>query len=329
MVESERYLMSEIRQPRHAYDDHIKLRHLRIIAAIERHKGISAAAAALGVSPAAVSKAVGEVETTIGIELFERQGRGVRLTAAGQLFVSTAQIVTKEFSVLENEIRLMRTGEVGSLRIGVQAVATEQLMAKAVARFKARHPRALVQMIDGVLATLLVDLRAGKFDLVVGRMIPEMLSLDLEGLPLMNDCYVAVTSRHIEGGEDLADWKQALNMLWCLPPAGTPVTNAFAAFVANHNLPYPDRLIETRSMHFIYALMKEMPLCALVPASLVETWQKQIAIRKTALPLDLPLKPLGLIWSKKLATSPAAVAFRTVVAELAGEIAGTDSSPHI
>ncbi|HXP95682.1 MAG TPA: LysR family transcriptional regulator [Telmatospirillum sp.] len=254
--------MSDIHRQRHTYDDHIKLRHLRIIAAIERHKGISAAAAALGVSPAAVSKAVSEVE------------------------------------------------------------------AKAIARFKIRHPRARVQMIDGVLANLLVDLRAGKFDLVVGRMIPEMLSLDLEGLPLLNDCYVAVTSRHIEGGEDLTDWRQALDLLWCLPPAGTPVTDAFAAFVANHNLPYPERLVETRSMHFIYALMKEMPLCALVPASLVESWQKQISVRKTALPLDLPLKPLGLIWSKRLATSPAAAAFRNVVAELAGEIAGKGATPE-
>jgi DNA-binding transcriptional LysR family regulator len=303
------------------FEDCIKLRHLRVVAAVESCNGISAAAAALGVSPAAISKAVAEAETALGIDLFERHGRGVRLTPAGQLFVSAARIVSKELSVLGTEIRLMQTGDVGALTIGVQAVASEQLMMKAISRFKIFHPRALVRVVDGVLANLLVDLRGGRLDLVIGRLIPDMLALDLEGLPLIDDSYVAVASQHLARRAELSDWAQALEEFWCLPPPGTPVTNAFAAFLASHNLPYPDRLVETRTMHFISLLLNELPACALVPNSLLPGWRDRMGVRPLSLPLELKLKPLGLIWSKRLPISPAAAAFRDIVGSLSEVVA--------
>jgi DNA-binding transcriptional LysR family regulator len=238
------------------------------------------------------------------------------LTDAGRLFLSAARIIFKELLVLENEIQLMRAGEIGSLAIGVQAVATQDIMAKAVRQYKERHPRSTLRLVDGVLANLLGDLREGKFDLVFGRMTPGMLGLDLEGLPLANEPYVAVASCHLPGGNEIADWETALTLPWCLPPAGTPVTDIFTAFLRDRGLAVPECLAEARSPLFIFSLMKEMRLCALIPESMVGPWQDQIGIQRTVLPLDLKMHPLGLIWSKKLSQTPAASTFRKIVADL-------------
>ena len=300
---------------RRFYDDRIKLRHLRVIAAVDAHKGVSPAALALGISPAAVSKTVGELEALVGMELLERVGRHVRLTDAGRLVVGAAQVVAREFSVLGSEIGLMQTGEVGTLAIGVQAVSTGRQIARAVGRFKAICPRSRVELIDGVLADLFARLRGGSLDLVIGRLIPEMLDRDLRGIPLADDRYLPVTTDPAIAVESIAEWWQVLGELWCLPPEGTPVRNAFAAFLAARNLALPARLVEAKSVHLMFWLMKEMRVSALIPASLVKSWGGEVAFRVFDLGLELGLKPIGLVWSARLPMSPAAALFRRIVEE--------------
>lgn len=297
------------------YDDRIKLRHLRVIAAVDAHKGISSAALALGISPAAVSKTVSELETLVGMDLLERVGRNVRLTDAGRLAVSAAQVIAREFSVLGREIGLMQTGEVGTLVLGLQAVSNGRQIARAVGRFKAICPRSRVELIDGVLADLFAQLRRGSLDLVIGRLIPEMLGSDLCGIPLSDDRYLPVTTDPTIAVESITEWEQVLGELWCLPPAGTPVRNIFAAFLAARNLALPARLVEAKSVHLMFWLMKEMRFSALLPTSLVKSWGGEVAFRVFDLELGLALKPIGLVWSKKLPISPAATLFRRIVEE--------------
>ena len=81
----------------------MKVSHLRMLLAVEQAGSISRAATRLGIAQASLSRTVREIEKAHGINLFERTGRGVRTSKAGEEYLRQAQSVVKEEVVPENE----------------------------------------------------------------------------------------------------------------------------------------------------------------------------------------------------------------------------------
>ena len=67
----------------------VTLRQLRVFAEVARHLSFSRAAAELHLTPPAVTMQVKELESNIGLPLFDRQGRQIALTTAGEYMLST------------------------------------------------------------------------------------------------------------------------------------------------------------------------------------------------------------------------------------------------
>lgn len=71
-------------------DPRIKLRHLRTFLEVSRQKSVVKAAGILNVSQPAVTKTIRELEEVLGVSLFERDGRGIRITRFGEIFLRHA-----------------------------------------------------------------------------------------------------------------------------------------------------------------------------------------------------------------------------------------------
>ena len=89
--------------------------------AVQEHGGIGRAAEALGMTQPALSKAIQRVESHLGLPLFERGPGGMRATHAGRVFIQRAKRIQLEFDDAMKEMRGLRSGEHGLLRIGVFA----------------------------------------------------------------------------------------------------------------------------------------------------------------------------------------------------------------
>lgn len=175
-----------------ALRSNLKLRHLQMLVALDQFRHLGRAAEFLSVTQPAVSKTLAEIESLLGLPLFERSTRGTTPTAAGASMVRFARSVLAGYDRTREEIAAEASGAVGRTSVGAMVVATPVLLARAVERLKGHSSRTTVLIDEGDLTRLLPKLRLGELDLFVGRLEPGYAAPDLETEALYNDPMVAV-----------------------------------------------------------------------------------------------------------------------------------------
>jgi DNA-binding transcriptional LysR family regulator len=146
----------------------LDLRRLRFLRELEERSTLAAVAAALGYSPSAVSQQLALLEKDVGTPLFEKAGRGVRLTDAGQLLAHHARVLLSAAETAEADLAAL-SGEVrGTVRAGGLQSAARRFLVPAVARMMADHPQVRVEIFELELEQALPGLRLGAIDLVIG-----------------------------------------------------------------------------------------------------------------------------------------------------------------
>src|SRR5437773_2733859 len=119
----------------------LNLHHLRLFAAVAQHTSFTRAAAALNLSQPAISKALGELERHLGVPLFDRTGRTVRLTEAGEALYARSRELFGIERAAEHELRELRGLERGLLRVGASTTIATYLLPPLLGAFHSGHPR--------------------------------------------------------------------------------------------------------------------------------------------------------------------------------------------
>lgn len=113
-------------------------RDIEIIRAIARHGGFRAASDATGIAQSAISRRVRHLESRLKIELFARDGRGVRLTSAGRRFCDETEVLIATRDRILNE--LTQGVMAGVVRLGVSETITHTLLPRMLTDLRQRHP---------------------------------------------------------------------------------------------------------------------------------------------------------------------------------------------
>jgi LysR family transcriptional regulator, low CO2-responsive transcriptional regulator len=150
----------------------ITLKHLRILGAIARTRRISGAADALGVTPPAVTLQLKQLETMVGLPMFERTREGMRLTDAGGALLASAQRIEAELAACWEDFETMRGLSHGSVSIGVVSTA-KYFAPAALGAFKKEHPEIELRLFVGNRQEVIHALSALEFDVVVMGRPPE------------------------------------------------------------------------------------------------------------------------------------------------------------
>lgn len=144
----------------------MELRHLRYFLAIAEHSHFGVAAEELMVSQPTLSQQMKDLESELGVALFERVGRGVKLSQAGELYREVARHamnVLEEGEVLLREFdQLLR----GSLTIGVVQTVNAYLIPTVIAKFVREYPK--VQLSVEELSASEIEIRLTSAQLDVG-----------------------------------------------------------------------------------------------------------------------------------------------------------------
>jgi len=148
-------------------------RFAEVFCAVVETGSFTRAAALLGTTPAAVSKAVARREGALSVSLFRRTTRSVQLTVPGQLYYEECRKALRLLEQAERSLSLHQQEPEGRVRISVPTTYGHSRVLPVVAEFAERYPRVLVEVN---IANDNVDLVRGHFDLAV-RMGPVKGSL--------------------------------------------------------------------------------------------------------------------------------------------------------
>jgi len=114
--------------------------HLDLLRQVDQHGSLTAAARRVGLSQSALSHAVGKLERQLGANLWEREGRGLRLTSAGRHLLSFAHRVLPQFEHAERLVAQIARGERGTLRIGMECHPCYRWLLKVVEPYFLQFP---------------------------------------------------------------------------------------------------------------------------------------------------------------------------------------------
>jgi DNA-binding transcriptional LysR family regulator len=142
--------------------DSVDLRAIEIFLSVCEAGGVTAAAGRLGISQAAVSQRISQLERDIGLELFDRRARPHKLMPAGAVLRERARRIVSDVNELEHVLERYREVEVPELRVGIIESIAPALM-----------PR-LVPELRGFVGALSVT--SG----IVGPLVPEVLKNNLD-----------------------------------------------------------------------------------------------------------------------------------------------------
>jgi LysR family pca operon transcriptional activator len=158
-------------------DARLKFRHIQTFVEVARHKSVAKAAAFLRISQPAVTKTIRELEEVLGISLLERDGRGIKLSRYGEIFLKHAGATMTALRQAVDSVSQDAAKAGLPVRIGALPTVSVSIMPKAMASFLKEDTGSTVKIVTGENAVLLEQLRVGELDLVVGRLAtPEKMS---------------------------------------------------------------------------------------------------------------------------------------------------------
>jgi len=166
---------------------------LRSLVAVADHGAITEAAAALGVSQSALSRRIDQLEEALGAPLLERVGRGVALTAMGQIAAVEGRQLVQRYdrmkAMIVDHLRL----DAGVVRIGGGATAVGFLLPRAIAAFRKQHPRVVFQVKEAGSREIEAAVQGEELEL--GIVTLPTRTREVDERPLAQDKIVLVASK--------------------------------------------------------------------------------------------------------------------------------------
>jgi LysR family transcriptional regulator for metE and metH len=146
---------------------YLELRHFRALRAIQQAGGLAKAADLLNMTQSALSHQVAGIEDQVGMELFARRSRPMRLSAAGIRMLRVAERILPEVASLEEEFRALSAGKTGRLHIAIQCHACFDWLFPVLELFRHAWPEVDVDIRAGLAFDAFPALVREEVDLVI------------------------------------------------------------------------------------------------------------------------------------------------------------------
>jgi LysR family cyn operon transcriptional activator len=153
------------------YEVPMELRHLRYFVSVADTASVSKAALRIHISQPALSRQIRDLETELGVRLFDRVGRRIRLTPAGEELLERSRDVLARSDAMSERARSFTTGAAGQLRIGTTPQTMQSVIAAFLARYRRARPGVEVSLVEAGGVRLLDLLANGDVQIAVGGIL--------------------------------------------------------------------------------------------------------------------------------------------------------------
>lgn len=285
----------------------LKPAQLRLLAELAETGALGLAAARIGIAQPAASRLLAEMEAHLGLDLHERQGRGLRLTEVGAALARRAARIQIELADAAREVAEAATGRAGVVRVGAVNGPAVSLVLPALTGLQRELPDFRAEVTVATSVQLCDQLRDGRLDFALARLDPGETQLQAH---LMTREPLALIVRR--GHPLLAAPKVTLPDLlrfdWVMGDDAALLTRTVLARLAELRLPEPRRRISTSSFLFTLALLNRTDSIAPLATAVVESLAGPPEFSFAALPVDLGLTvaPFSLVTRSGSRLTPSA-----------------------
>lgn len=289
----------------------MELRQIRYFLAVADARHFTKAAQVLGISQSTLSAQVKELERDLGAALFDRTGRAVRLSAAGEAFLGPAARTIRDAEAARDAVRAVLAADIGHLRVGASHSFGTRLLPEVVAHFARRHPGVSLLVTNASGPAIRAGVASGRFDLGLTYAVTDTKGVDIE--PWLDDELVAVCpAGHRLAGRGpirLADFRGDPLVLPDIDCASRRRLDE----VLDEREVDPRIMLEVNDMHTILGAVRRgpyatiMPRQAVVPAEGIEV----VPIVEPSVAL-----PIAILWPSGLARTSAMRAFHASIRQV-------------
>lgn len=288
--------------------ERLDLRDLLFFETIAESNHLGRAAKKLGRTQPALTRCVRRLEEALGTRLFERVGRGIRITPSGTLLVERVRVLRRAAEDTLHEVDDFENGSSGHVRVGSGPITAERLLPAVCREILAQGQGVTIEVVIGWNADLLEMLKAGNLDLVVGP-VPEP-GAELASRPLVDDVFVvAASANHRIFRKPVVKMRDLLAYGWVLPTKESTNRKWIDRTFELHGLPKPRAQIEANVISLLSSVIASSGLIGFVSRNNLRTSSGNEALREIPLKEAVMRRHLGITWRQDSYLSPVARRF--------------------
>jgi DNA-binding transcriptional LysR family regulator len=238
------------------------LRDLRYFETIAELQHLGRASARLHRTQPALTSSVRRLEAACGAALFEKSGRGIRLTEAGKVLQKWAQRMRFDVEDAQRELQSIGAGLTGHVRIGIVPTAAQFLLPAVARQLLQEAPAVTLKTVVGLIDTLKPQLRAGELDLTVGT--ESAAEPGWVSKPLAEDTIVVAASERHPVVRSRLTLRDLTPHPWALQPPGAPTRDWLDHTFDRHGLPRPRVQVETTMLLVLPTLIVQTGLLSFI-----------------------------------------------------------------
>jgi DNA-binding transcriptional LysR family regulator len=305
----------------------LKLRHLNVLVAVAQWGNMARAAEHLAISQPSVSKAIADLENTLGVRLLDRRPQGLELTLYGRAFLKRSIAIFNDLGTSVTELESLADPTAGELGIGTTPAMAAGLVYAIVDRLSRQYPRLAFRVTVGDLPDLQDrELRQHDIDLMIGRLPDAIPAEDTETEVLFEETAFVVAGIHSPWTRRRKiELAELINEPWSLAmPESFPGVLFERAF-RERGLAHPRSGMRSQSLEMNLAMIATGRFLGTLPAVMLHFSAKRLGLKIVR--VDLPFKPwpVGIVTLKNRTLSPAAQLFIECAREVARPLARSRS----
>ncbi len=277
------------------FNQRIRLRHLHTFVAVAQQGTLGRAAETLSLSQPALSKTLNELEELAGTRLFQRGRLGAKLTTMGEQFLTHAVKVLDALNHAGQSFSHPISDLPVVLRLGALTTAAMGMLPQILDRFHHQQPQATVQVATLHNNVLLAGLKAGEFDIGIGRMASaEMMNGLSYELLFLESLRLVVRPDHTLLRDNVT-LSKALQWPVVISPEGTAPRRIAQAMMDEQGCALPSYCVETSSTSLARQLAQRYDYVWFVPSGAIKEDLRHNALVALPIASHGPGEPVGII----------------------------------
>ena len=261
---------------RNTYSRAMILRHINYFLAVAKHQNFTKAAASLYVSQPALSQQIKQLEETLGAPLFDRSGRSVKLTDAGEVYARYAQKALQDLAEGKRAIHDVKNLSRGALRVAITPTFTTYLIGPLIKAFHRQYPNISLSMEEMSQERMEKRLLDDEFDL--GIAFEGSHSADIEAHNLLEETLALVVNKQHELAQQSSIDLHTLNAQSLVLLSNEFATREQIERHCRHHNVQPNVLMEANSLSAVIEIVRYTQLATLLPSNIASKHEELTAI---------------------------------------------------